>query len=177
MEFKDFTFHGLKTIDEDGTFEGALSVYGNIDFQDDIVDPGAFTKTLKEGGNVVPMLWQHDTKQPIGRLTLTDTPTALLAKGKLLLKIPKAQEAYELLKEGVLKGMSIGYDTIKAIPSENGIRRLKELRLFEGSLVTFPSNNLAVVTGVKQATAAELADLQRFREASNDLKRFYESML
>ena len=175
MEFKDFSFHGLKSMDEEGTFEGNLAVYGNLDSANEIIDPGAFAKTLQEGGRIIPMLWQHDPQQPIGRLTLTDTPTALHAKGKLLLKLPKAQEAYELLKEGVLKGLSIGYQTIKAI-SADGPRRLKEIRLHEGSLVTFPANALAVVTGVKQATNEDLKNLQRLREASNDMKRFYQEM-
>jgi len=56
-----------------------------------------------------------------------------------------AQKAFTLLKNQIIKGMSIGYDTIQD-SVENGVRYLKELRFWEGSLVTFPMNQSAMVT-------------------------------
>lgn len=138
----------VKSVNEDGTFEGLLSPYGNVDEGGDLVEPGAFTKTLQENGNSVPMLWQHKQDCPIGELALEDRTDGLWCKGKLLLEIPEAKKAYLLMKARIVKGLSIGYDAIKA-PIVDGVRRLKEIRLWEGSVVTFPMNTLAQISDVK----------------------------
>jgi HK97 family phage prohead protease len=138
----------VKSLNEDGSFEGMLSPYSNVDDGGDLVEPGAFTKTLQENGSKVPMLWQHKTDCPIGELALEDTSEGLACKGQLLLEIPEAKKAYLLLKAKVVKGLSIGYDPIKAQVID-GVRHLKEIRLWEGSVVTFPMNTLALVGDVK----------------------------
>lgn len=140
----------IKSLQADGTFEGALAVYNNVDLGGDQILPGAFTKTIQEKGNQVPLLWQHDPSKPIGTLTLVDSPDALRVKGQLLMEIDDAKRAYLLIKAKVIKGLSIGYDTIKDSVSD-GVRQLKELRLWEGSIVTFPMNEAAAITAVKRA--------------------------
>jgi hypothetical protein len=57
----------------------------------------------------------------------------------LVLDVPKARETYSLLKAKVLRGLSIGYDTVKS-DVVGGVRRLKELKLFEISVVTLGAN-------------------------------------
>ena len=144
---RQFRFQ-VKSLSEDGSFEGCLSPYNNVDDGSDLVEPGAFTKTIQENGNTIPMLWQHKTDCPIGSLALEDRPDGLWCKGQLVLDVPEAKKAYLLLKAKIVKGLSIGYDAIKA-QVVNGVRHLKEIRLWEGSVVTFPMNNLALVTDVK----------------------------
>lgn len=138
----------VKSVNEDGSFEGLLSPYNNVDEGADLVEPGAFTKTMRENGNKVPTLWQHKTDCPIGELVLEDSPEGLKCKGQLLLEIPEAKKAYVLMKAKIVTGLSIGYDVIKAQVID-GVRHLKEIRLWEGSVVTFPMNLLAQVTDVK----------------------------
>lgn len=144
----------IKEISEAGYFEGLLSPYGNVDQGADQVIPGAYTKTLQEGGNTRPMLWQHKSDVPIGQLTLEDRPEGLWCKGQLLMELPEAQKAYLLLKARIIKGLSIGFTAIKDEVS-NGVRKLKEIRLYEGSIVTFPMNEMALITTVKAAGGAE----------------------
>jgi HK97 family phage prohead protease len=144
----------IKSVAPDGTFEGILASYNTVDLGGDSILPGAFTKTLQERGNVVPLLWQHKTEIPIGDLTLVDGPDALRFKGRLLLDLDEAKKAYILLKARVIKGMSIGFDTIKD-SVENGVRQLKEVRLWEGSIVTFPMNEAAMVTSIKSVGGTE----------------------
>lgn len=176
METKTFGFQP-NSIDDSGTFEGRLAVYGSVDEGGDIIEPGAFTKTLQEGGGSVPLLWAHDASAPIGTLQLTDTPAALLAKGRLVLSVPKAREAYDLMRAGVVRGLSIGYKTVKA-QAAGEIRRLKELRLFEGSLTPLQMNAGAVVTSVKQRdTGPDMEVLDAFRNAARDLKDFHRRMI
>jgi HK97 family phage prohead protease len=155
----------IKEISADGSFTGMLSVYNVVDLGKDLVEPGAFTKTIKDHGNEVPMLWQHKPDVPIGTLTLEDGPDALHVKGQLLMELPEAKKAYLLIKARIVRGLSIGFDTVKEV-LDGGIRRLKELRLYEGSIVTFPMNEAAQITSVKHLAerkedfTTELAELQ-----------------
>lgn len=177
MDYKNIQFE-MKGLSEDGTFEGKLSVYGVRDLGDDVVEAGSMTKTLQEAGSVVPLLWAHRHDSPIGVLSLKDTPTALMAYGKLVLDVPKAREAYALLKAGALKGLSIGYSVVKSTVDNNGVRRLRELKLFEGSLVSVPMNMAATVTAVKDANDIMLdrETLAMFAAAAKDLREFKTRM-
>jgi HK97 family phage prohead protease len=147
----------VKEVGADGSFEAILASYNTKDLGGDVIEPGAFAKTIKEHGNEVVLLYQHKTDRPIGTLTLIDGPDALRVKGKLLMELADAKNAYLLIKAGVIKGMSIGYDTIKD-QVENGVRLLKEVRLWEGSIVTFPMNEAAMITSVKSAGGTETKD-------------------
>ena len=64
------------------------------------------------------------------------------------MEVTQAREAHALMMAGVVKGLSIGFKTVKS-KIEEGVRRLKELALYEGSIVTFPMLPLAQVTSVK----------------------------
>lgn len=174
MDTKNFKLE-LKSIDEFGTFEGRLAVYNNVDEGGDVIEPGAFTKTLQEGGAMVPLLWHHDSASPIGTLSLTDSPTALLCKGSLVLSVTKAREAYDLMKAGACKGLSIGYRTIKDRVADN-VRRLKELRLYEGSIVTLSMNPEAQITSVKQHREPDTEAIDAFRNAARDISDFHRRM-
>ena len=149
----------IKGLSETGSFEGILATYGNVDLGGDVIEPGAFRKTLEEHGTECKLLWQHEPANVIGTLQLIDGPDALRVKGQIELDddIPFSKTAYKLLKKRLLSGLSIGYDTIKD-EMQNGIRHLKELRLWEGSLVTFPMNEKAGVTSIKRRAPAESKD-------------------
>jgi HK97 family phage prohead protease len=147
VEQRGFKFD-VKSIDEQGVFEGYAAVFGNEDLGGDIIEPGAFKKTLQENPRM-PILWQHDPREPIGvTLEAYEDMHGLRVRGQLNLETSRGREAYALLKQGALKGLSIGYDAVKEI-WEGSKRRLKEIRLWEWSLVTFPMNPLAQVTAVK----------------------------
>lgn len=138
----------IKEISAEGSFEGLLSPYGNVDGTGDIVEPGAYTKTLKDRGNKVPLLWQHQPSLPIGELTLEERADGLWCKGQLLMADSVAQRAYLFIKARIVKGLSIGFESVKDT-IDNGIRYLKEIKLYEGSIVTFPANEAALIASVK----------------------------
>jgi uncharacterized protein len=156
----------IKAVGEDGTIEGYGSVFGNVDSYGDIVERGAFTKTLGERGNKVKLLWQHDPRQPIGVWTnLSEDNIGLKVTGRLLINsnVPKADEAYSLLKAGALDGLSIGYSPVQQnYDAKTGINTVKEVKLYETSLVTFPANESASVTSVRSAFE-ELDEEQRVK--------------
>lgn len=153
----------IKSMDEAGKFSGLASTYGNVDLGGDIVMPGAFQKTLQDRGGEVPLLFAHDMRQPIGLGKLTDTSAGLQIEGQLVLSVGKAKEAYDLLRARVLRGLSIGYDTVKSDVA-NGARRLLELKLFEVSLVTVPMNELAQVSAVKANEPDLEPQIRQFQE-------------
>jgi len=150
----------VKAVEEDGTFSGYLSVFNNVDQGGDIVVPGAFTENLeawKSKGELPPVLWQHRAGEPIGPfLEMREDSIGLWVKGRLLVDdIPRAKEARALLKAKAIKGMSIGYvSRDDSWDRVTGVRTLKKVDLWEGSLVTFPMNNMAGVSSVKSAIDA-----------------------
>jgi len=150
IQFKSVSLNLKKEPDEDGTFEGYASVFGIIDQGMDVVDRGAFSKSLGSGRKV-KMLWQHDQSQPIGVWDeIREDERGLFVKGRLLKDVQKGREAMALMRAGALDSMSIGYRTVEAVAEGDGrVRKLQEVDLFEISLVTFPMLPDAKVTSVK----------------------------
>lgn len=146
--------------DQDGVFEGYASVFGVVDQGMDVVERGAFRKSL--GTRKVKMLWQHDTSMPIGVWDeIYEDERGLFVRGRLLKEVEKGREAMALLKAGAIDSMSIGYRTMEAVPEGDGrVRKLMEVDLFEISLVTFPMLPDAKVTNVKSITTER--DFERF---------------
>lgn len=158
-----------KSVGEDGVFEGYAATFGNVDQGGDVIEPGAFAAGMaaaKAEGRVIPMLWQHDTREPIGVWrAMQEDRKGLFVSGKLLLDTdPLARRAHRLLQERALGGMSIGYQVPKggASPdaSRPGVTRLSKVDLREVSLVTMPMNLEARVTAVKSFETAR--DFERF---------------
>src|SRR5690606_11888916 len=103
------------------------------------------------------MLWQHNADDPIGVWEdLAEDAKGLRGTGRLLKGVRRADEAYIMLKNGALQGLSIGYREVKVEPDGNN-RRLKELDLLEISVVSFPANRRARVDLVKSERMEEFA--------------------
>lgn len=150
MEYKVVQFETKDVDEETGIFEGYAATFSNVpDSYGDIIDKGAFKKTLKEGGARIKILWNHLVNEPIGKpIEMYEDEKGLYIKGKLTLGVQRAKEVLALMKDGVINEMSIGYDTITEA-WEKQIRHLKEVRLWDTSPVTFAANPEAVITGVK----------------------------
>lgn len=149
----------LKSLDDEGRGTGFLSVYGNEDSYGDVVESGAFVKTCAErsADNPLPFLWQHNGDEPIGIYTRLDPmhERGLYTEFSYAMGVQRAREAFDLAKMRACKGQSIGYTTLQDhVDKSTGLRHLKELRLWEGSQVTFPANDLADISGVKSALVA-----------------------
>lgn len=148
MEKKSFKFE-LKELNEDGTFEGYASTFNKVDHGNDLIEPGAFKKTLKENKQF-PVHWYHSILQPVGGIHGEEDDKGLFMKGFLVLEVQKAVELYALMKKKVVNMLSIGYDVIKQSWDANtGIRKLKEIKLWEVSIVTWGMDQEAFITDVK----------------------------
>ena len=150
----EYKFQKIDTIlpsDSETMIEGYASLFHHPDQGRDIVMPGAYSKSLKKSAKAqkkVPMLWQHDPTQPIGVWdSVIEDNHGLYVKGRLLHEVAKGKEAAILIKNHVIDGLSIGYQTHRSRKSSEGFRLLLELDLWEISLVTFPMLSLATLTG------------------------------
>lgn len=158
----------IKSLDEGGYFEGYASVFGVQDSDGDVIVKGAFTNTLGTGKKP-KMLWQHDTREIIGKWTeLSEDDNGLWVKGSLIMETQRGREAYALLKAGVLDAMSVGFNIVGAGQGESMRGRvIDEVDLWEISLVTWGANPEALVTNVKT-----IKDFERFlRDAGYSRKQ------
>ncbi|TDB57238.1 HK97 family phage prohead protease [Photorhabdus khanii] len=149
----------LKSVSDSGEFEGYGSVFGVKDSYDDIVLPGAFENSLKQWrdrGALPALLWQHRMDEPIGIYTdMKEDGVGLYLRGRLLIDDdPLAKRAHAHMKAGSLSGLSIGY-ILKDWEHDRTQEAflLKEIDLWEVSLVTFPANDEARVGNVKSVFA------------------------
>lgn len=169
MQYKDMAFEFKREPDADGEFSGYASVFGIVDQGMDVVEMGAFAKSLHK--RKPKMLWQHDAKQVIGVWDeVKEDERGLFVKGRLLKEIQQGKEAMSLLSSGAIDSMSIGFRTIEAtFEGEGSVRKLLEVELFEISLVTFPMLPDALVTDVKSIKT--IRDFEKsLRDAGFSLK-------
>lgn len=142
----------VKATDGAGNFEGYASVFNNVDLGDDIILPGAFTKVKTTRSGRLKLALFHDLTKLVGSAAFTQDDHGLFLKGQINLNVSYARDAYELMKDGTLDSMSIGFNTILAAYEERSgrtIRVIKEAELWEGSIVPFGMNPEAQVTSVK----------------------------
>ncbi len=132
---------GLSLVDG-SVIEGYASLFDTSDRGGDIVCKGAYARSLDAGataGRRIKMLWQHDPAQPIGVWDeIREDAQGLWVKGRILDEVERGREARALIEAGAIDGLSIGYRTVRASKNEQGQRLLKEVELWEVSLVTFP---------------------------------------
>lgn len=171
-DYLDMPFK-IKAVSEDGLFSGYGSVFGVVDSYKEVVAPGAFADSL--ASRMPSLLWQHRSGEPVGvYTTVKEDSVGLYVEGKLALKTARGAEAYELLKMGAVSGLSIGFISREdSYDKVSGVRTLKKLDLWEVSLVTFPANDSARVSGVKSIESiTTLADAEAYlRDAGGLSKR------
>lgn len=149
LETKDFDFQ-INVIEEStGVITGYGSVFGNVDSWGDVVEKGAFLRTIEQ--RKIPILWQHNSDEPIGLWDeISEDDYGLKMRGHLLIDdVAKAREAYALVKSGVVNGLSIGYIPKDYSYDVENYRHISDVNLYEVSLVTFPANEKAIITDIK----------------------------
>jgi HK97 family phage prohead protease len=170
MIFKQ-TSIGLEDIDEsNGIVKGYGSVFNNIDSDNDIILAGAYTKTLNENGSRVRYCNQHRIDQPLGKFTeLREDGNGLY----FVAEIPKTrlgEDVLLLMKNGVINENSVGIMPIVKSFRQDGVRELKEVKLYEISCVTLAANPLALITDAKGEIDQELLS-KRFDVLAKMIKK------
>jgi len=157
----------IKDIDTAGRrVQVALSKFGNVDSDGDVITRGAFSKSIQERGHEsqsnrkIKFLRYHDFEHQIGVFTkLEETADGLLAYGDLG-RSTKGNDAFLDYQDGIITEHSIGFQTIndKIEVREDGTQLLKEVILWEGSAVTFGSNSETPVFSVSKGNNTEYLD-------------------
>ncbi|MGV0878058.1 HK97 family phage prohead protease [Martelella sp. FLE1502] len=168
--------------DETGEFSGYGSTFGGEpDAYGDIVMKGAFEASLaahKAKSTMPKMFWQHNSGEVIGRwLEAKEDDHGLLMKGRLNMDVQRGREAYALLKAGDIDGLSIGYGIVDyEADKKNAVWYLKELDLFEVSVVSIGANENATVSSIKAARAAHEL-IERLKAGDRLTEREFEDLL
>src|SRR6478735_1281961 len=171
LETKFRSFDGELAVRDGAEIAGYASLFGAADQGGDVVQKGAYGGSLArlaKARSGVKMLWQHDPTRPIGVWDEVKEDTrGLWVRGRLLLEVQAAREAYVLLQARAIDGLSIGYRTVRSEKAAAGQRLLHEIELWEVSLVTFPMLPGARVEADPSDAEADLARAlaESFREA------------
>lgn len=165
MKYKhlDLKATELKFDDESRTVEGYASTFGNVDSYGDTIAPGAYTKTLQNRERPIRMRWNH-FGPVIGKwVEMREDEKGLWVKGQLTPGHTVAENVYASLRHGAVDGLSIGFYASEV--EEDGERRLlKEIELFEISVVEEPADLGAKISGVK-ATTDDIEQIEDYRQA------------
>lgn len=159
MEYKAVQFKAESVDTDERIISGYASTY-DLDQGGDIIVKGAFSRTLGESRSV-KVLWQHKQDMPIGKPRLMREDDQGLYVEAYIAKTERGDEAMALAKEGIIDSFSIGYAVNDAEYKDDGVRLIKELTLHEFSLVTFPMNEKAVITSVKNLEVREIERVLR----------------
>lgn len=181
----------FKAVQEDGTVEAIVSVFGNVDSYGDMVMPGAFAKSLAT--KLPKGVWMHDWEEPICTVVEArelmpfdpSLPESIRSNGGLYVKmqfypdIEDSWQAYLKIKYGLVDEFSIGY-SCEAWQVSDGVMQLLEVKLYEVSPVLVGANSMTAVLSVKsnltfsEDLAGMLRDLQRFAARVQDRKEYRE---
>lgn len=130
--------------------EGYASLFNLEDLSGDVVLPGAFAAGLSaglsgglsggdSGGRSVPMLYQHEPTEPVGRWQVVRPDRkGLWVEGEILDASEQSRTVQALVRRGALNGLSIGFRTRSSRPRPARGRFLEAIELWEVSIVTFP---------------------------------------
>lgn len=164
QSYKSLPAH-LKDVDEkQGIVQAYWSAFGNVDSDGDIIVRGAYSKTIQEwgpsGADRIKFLWQHDSWEPIGKpIEIEETALGLLATTKIE-KTRRGMDALVLYEAGVINEHSVGIDILRR--SDDDERIIKEVKLYEGSAVTWGANEntptVSVKSRIKDALKRDLSD-------------------
>jgi len=144
----------VKDIDvKNGIVTGYFSQFGEVDSDGDMIVKGAFSKSIMENGpesqkQRIVHLYQHDVSKPLGKpYMLKEDEYGLYFESKIV-ETSYGQDVLKLYEAGVINEHSIGFVTVKGQPKE-GYMEIQEVKLFEGSTVTFGANENTPFTGFK----------------------------
>jgi len=152
-----------------GVFEGYASVFGVVDSDGDIIEPGAFAQALKNQSRAVAMFFNHRRNEiPVGKwLELSEDNKGLYVRGELTPGNPQSEALKAAMVHGTVGGMSVGFSAAKgdvtSIATGYSFRNVS--RLSEISVCTFPANEAATVSTLKS-----METIESIRDAENWLR-------
>ena len=127
---------------------GYFSAFGNKDSDGDVIVKGAFKKTISENKDRIAHLLQHDITKPVGKLLKLEEDEKGLRFESKMSQSTLGNDTLIQYQEGILREHSIGFNTLKEQKRED-YNEIQEVKLWEGSTVTFGANSLTPVEAIK----------------------------
>ena len=119
---------------------------------DEVFRMGAFADTIRERGDRVKFLANHDRQtMPLGKaIMLREDPAGLIGEFRVS-ATPAGDAALELIRDGVLDALSIGFAPIQSLGREgrDPVVERTAVKLMEVSAVAFPAYEGAMIAGVR----------------------------
>lgn len=177
VEKQDIGYNIMDVDSEQRRVKAVWAMCGNIDLDNDIIVPEAFTKTLAERGpsgkNLIWSLVDHcaDMNNVIGKPEQIYVENDMLIAITPIVETEKGEDIIKLYEAGLINQHSIGFSTIKSNVNKEGIRTITELKLYEGSAVLWGANPETPTLGFK----GELSTKDKKQELSNRLERLIKS--
>jgi len=147
----------LKSVDEDRRILTGVATTPTPDRMSDIVEPKGAEFSLP-----IPFLWQHNASQPVGHVTKAKVTKDGIEVEIKLVKIDepgtlknRLDEAWQSIKAGLVRGLSIGFKALEFNRLEDGGLRFIKWSWLELSAVTIPANSEASITTVKTESLAQ----------------------
>lgn len=164
MQYRD-DFGAVAADTNAGSFSGYASTAWRVDSYGTAMATGAFAKTLAERGDRVPLLYQHNPSWNVGVPTrLAEDGHGLAIEAQLFDDGADGSVLLRRMRQGARYGMSFGFRTLQdravretdpvdlsQLPDlrRDDVRIITEVKLYEVSVVTFPSNEAAAITAVR----------------------------
>ena len=177
VEKQDLGYNIMDVDSEQRRVKAVWAMCGNIDLDNDIIVPEAFTKTLAERGpsgkNLIWSLVDHcaDMNNVIGKPEQIYVENDMLIAITPIVETEKGEDIIKLYEAGLINQHSIGFSTIKSNVNKEGIRTITELKLYEGSAVLWGANPETPTLGFK----GEMEAKDKKQELSNRLERLIKS--
>ena len=166
IQYRAFIDLDIRAADDVPGFSGYASTFWAADSYWTAMAPGAFKKTIRERGDRLPVLWQHEPWTPVGKhRAIKEDKTGLFVDVELVDDGADGTTTLKRLRGGIPLGMSFGFQTIKDRSAEDDdpidlsqlpkgitkdeIRVITEVKLWETSVVTFPANEAAMISAVR----------------------------
>lgn len=162
---------------DNGEFEALVSAFGNTDAVGDVVEPGAFKKSLQrweKSGDPIPVIWSHEHNNPEAHIGVVreskETDKGLWVKGLLDMDEPFTAKVHRLMKSRRITKFSFAYDMKKYEENDQGGFNLKELEVWEVGPTLIPANAETELLAVKNLLTNEGVDLREVAQLLRDLK-------
>jgi HK97 family phage prohead protease len=149
----------------DRTVTGYFASFDNVDYDMDSFERSAFDKTIMEWGplgkNKIQHLYQHDARMPLAKPKLLKADDFGVYFESTFADTSYGRDALKLYEAGVINEHSVGFEILRAkedIYEGKSIQRIQEVRMWEGSTVTFGANENTPFMGMKSMTKQEISE-------------------
>ena len=132
---KTSKFQVKESNDDNRTVKGYASVFKNLDSDNDVIQKGAFNKTVKEWGpegkDRIKLVAQHDMKRPVAKITdLKEDAEGLYMEAKFGTHTD-GEDYYRMAKEGIINEFSVGFVPVEKEENDKGGFDITNIKLYE----------------------------------------------